>query len=740
MKRPLFRLSIWIIISSISVHTEGQRIFVNTIDSVYELTGGAGTCSYINLGSFCEQSFGGTIFSSALHKDTLYFLSANSNNLYRAKLGVPGSCTFLTNFPVTAPFPGNTSLNALTVDKNGLLYAVDVESYDLYRYNPYTGQKKLLGKVPRRPGGDLVFFEDKLLLSAWPDGIYEVNIDNPSASSLYMSTGSYLFYGLISFPFDCHKNKVYGFSPWGTSTQLVELDLETKTIGGVVCTFPFIIFDGASMVENGNTIGINIDSIVIAGPCSASATTGDAQIISYSAAAGPLTYTLDNSIVNNDGIFTNLSLGTHQVRITNQRGCVKDSSFVIARGLSPTVQLTTTHPESCSLQDGTITIQAFSNYQPITFSLNNAPAQISNQFTNLGSGKFNITIRDGGGCRIDTSTILNYQQRPGYLSGITVLPTFCEGRSGSITIGIIGDPAGISASLNNGPAQSSLHFNNLDAGQFLLSIFNATNCRYDTIVNIVKHVSNDPTIRMVTTDQFCFDNNGKVLMNVQGDGAPFAFQINNAPFSNTNQFDGLAPGKYPVRIRNSHYCYWDTAVEVMPYPKHPANFSLHKTDPTCKELNSGLITIDITGNEMPYYLQWNDQVYSSGTPLRASPGTFRIPILNKEHCAVDSADVSLQLIVEPECDRVMMPNAFSPNGDGRNDLFKPLHGPYIKKVVFIVYNRYGQVVFRNSDRNPGWDGKLNGHLQDPGTYIWTISFENYQGVKRSMKGLAVLVR
>lgn len=88
-----------------------------------------------------------------------------------------------------------------------------------------------------------------------------------------------------------------------------------------------------------------------------------------------------------------------------------------------------------------------------------------------------------------------------------------------------------------------------------------------------------------------------------------------------------------------------------------------------------------------------------------------------------------------------MPNAFSPNGDGKNDVFKiPASTPQRIKI-FTIYNRYGQSVFSTTDPNKGWDGSYNGILQPAGTYIWKIEYINAFNNRITLsKGVVILLK
>ncbi|MFN8248862.1 MAG: PKD domain-containing protein [Ferruginibacter sp.] len=87
-----------------------------------------------------------------------------------------------------------------------------------------------------------------------------------------------------------------------------------------------------------------------------------------------------------------------------------------------------------------------------------------------------------------------------------------------------------------------------------------------------------------------------------------------------------------------------------------------------------------------------------------------------------------------------VPTAFSPNGDGLNDDFKPLALGMKSLDAFRVYNRWGQLIFSTTDIGVGWDGTFGGAEQSPGTYVWYASGTDYKGKKHERKGTVVLIR
>ncbi|HAS35634.1 MAG TPA: hypothetical protein DCS15_04055 [Flavobacteriales bacterium] len=79
-----------------------------------------------------------------------------------------------------------------------------------------------------------------------------------------------------------------------------------------------------------------------------------------------------------------------------------------------------------------------------------------------------------------------------------------------------------------------------------------------------------------------------------------------------------------------------------------------------------------------------------------------------------------------------VPSSFTPNGDGNNEVFKPV-GMGIEDDQFLmqIYDRWGKLVFESKDQNTGWDGTVNGSPAQVGTYTWSMFIGDYEEVKES---------
>ena len=101
---------------------------------------------------------------------------------------------------------------------------------------------------------------------------------------------------------------------------------------------------------------------------------------------------------------------------------------------------------------------------------------------------------------------------------------------------------------------------------------------------------------------------------------------------------------------------------------------------------------------------------------------------------------SQKVIVNVIFDSVTIPSAFTPNGDGLNDIFRPVGMKYQKLIEFSIYNRWGQQIFTTNNKEHGWDGTFNGVLQDLGVYQYMLIVALDDGTNRFFKGNVTLIR
>ena len=99
------------------------------------------------------------------------------------------------------------------------------------------------------------------------------------------------------------------------------------------------------------------------------------------------------------------------------------------------------------------------------------------------------------------------------------------------------------------------------------------------------------------------------------------------------------------------------------------------------------------------------------------------------------------LVSVKECgQQFFVPNAFTPNKDGKNDYFKPIIIGALDKYEFSIYNRWGQRVFLSGDKNIGWDGTIKGANQNGNVFVWICKYQFYNQQPETKKGTVMLIR
>jgi gliding motility-associated-like protein len=116
---------------------------------------------------------------------------------------------------------------------------------------------------------------------------------------------------------------------------------------------------------------------------------------------------------------------------------------------------------------------------------------------------------------------------------------------------------------------------------------------------------------------------------------------------------------------------------------------------------------------------------------------YRVYVFNEAGC-VDSSFITVKIFrTEPQ---VFVPSAFTPNRDGKNDLFRPIAVGLTRIEYFRVFNRWGEMVFSTTTNGQGWDGRIKGQEQGTGTYVWLVKGVDYTGKSVFHKGTVTLIR
>lgn len=232
---------------------------------------------------------------------------------------------------------------------------------------------------------------------------------------------------------------------------------------------------------------------------------------------------------------------------------------------------------------------------------------------------------------------------------------------------------------------------------------------------------------------------GVITINPTGGIAPYMYSINGGPFQASNVFSNLAPGPKTITIRDAA-CGIVTKTVTVPVKASPVvdagqNITIVEGDNA---------TLQGSSSGTPATIAWTPAATiisgaNSFTPIVKPPvtATYTMTITDVNGCI--SAD-NMTVTVLPYCLKVM--EAFTPNGDNMNDRWIVTNngGLCVKQVYVTVFNRYGNIVYKNDNYNNNWDGTYNGKPVADGTYYYIVNYLLMNGAYITLKGDVTILR
>jgi len=182
-------------------------------------------------------------------------------------------------------------------------------------------------------------------------------------------------------------------------------------------------------------------------------------------------------------------------------------------------------------------------------------------------------------------------------------------------------------------------------------------------------------------------------------------------------------------------------VDTMSYDVTVTSFGIEAEAAPDTVINPGESTDIFVLDQMDdYSYEWsNGSTDGDQTVSPEESTTYTVTVTDELGCTA-TADVFVRVRV-PQCDEsdVYLPNAFSPNGDAVNDVLF-VRSNFIDELTLVIYNRWGEEVFRTTDPNAGWDGTLNGEELPPDAFAYYMDVLCINGVRYSKKGNVSLLK
>jgi len=468
--------------------------------------------------------------------------------------------------------------------------------------------------------------------------------------------------------------------------------------------------------------------------------------ISASGGTSPYTYLWSNGTTSQD--LVNIGAGSYNVSVTDLRGCRTIISATVPSASGLQAAATSTNPACFGNSNGSINITTTGGTINPTFQWSNGAT--TQNLANLTSGTYSLTITETNGC---ISTLQTQITAPAVLEVSLNQQTniACTGETnGSISSQTSGGTAPYSfAWSSSGATTSSL--NNLSAGIYALTVSDANGCS-DTLTATITEPAPLSLSLNVIIDQLDCDllPIGAITPVVTGGTAPVAFAWSDG--NSENLRDDLTDGNYSLTISDNNGCTATAAATIFA-PIVPTINAIFDTTNTASHLALNGTPIRIRATNTPQttvaYL-WSvlgsnaaGLAFSSNSTPDAivTPNSSGVYLIGITATSIDGCIVLDTLSLEVYDEFLGVPTAFTPNGDGENDLFRPLNlaPQYIKN--FKIFNRWGQLLYDDTALNGGgWDGTINGAVQARDVYVYILTYQLPQAEVQEIRGTFMLVR
>lgn len=317
------------------------------------------------------------------------------------------------------------------------------------------------------------------------------------------------------------------------------------------------------------------------------------------------------------------------------------------------------------------------------------------------------------GCTYTDSITIQFKTLPEYSLGPDI--AICE----KDTLTLSAFVAGATNYLwNSGETTSSIKV--IQTGIYWADV-TKDGCTYrDSILVLVKPL---PIVNLGNDVTLCEDQ--VLQLDAQNSGAQYLWQNN----SSGQIFSVNKAGIYFVTVTKEGCISKDT-IDIK-YEFKP-QFTLGKDTVICNG-QTIMLQPTIQGGTAISFLWHNGS--TDKTFAVTQPGLYSLELTNNCGSKMDAINIANGVC------KLYVPSAFTPNNDGKNDLFKASFGENVTSFLMEIYNRSGERIFNSSNMNNGWNGTLRGIFQPNGAYIWIIKYKVINDSKEYLlKGTVVLLR
>ena len=424
----------------------------------------------------------------------------------------------------------------------------------------------------------------------------------------------------------------------------------------------------------------------------------------------------------------------------NAHGCIATGNATATVHTNPTVQVTGTNA-TCGVPNGIEVAQTTSGAVPYTYLWSNAATTATiNQLA--GNQAYSLTVLDTYQCSVTGSAFIS--QATVVTAAATGVnercPGYSDGWAGATAAGGLTPYSYIWSN-----QQPTTNISGLAPGNYVVTVSDITGCTASAQVSILDAAAN--TFNATAQPTSCYgpqyQDGSLSVAPVTMLRSPYRYALNAGAYQSNDTFTNLAYGFYNVTVMDDSGCI--VTINNIDVPEAAeAYLSVTPADAT---VNLGQ-TVTLAANLEPYpvssivsYL-WSPGEFLSCvtcpnpvvTPY-SSVMTYTVALVYNDHCTIDAA-VTVHMDDNPD---VFIPNVFTPNGDGNNDIFY-VYGPNIKQFNIKIFNRWGEKVFESNDQQTGWDGRFKGIMQEPNVFVYETYIVLLDNTTFHKTGSVTLVR
>lgn len=457
--------------------------------------------------------------------------------------------------------------------------------------------------------------------------------------------------------------------------------------------------------------------------------------ITATATGGTLPYSYLWSNNQTTQTISNLCTGKYQISITDNNNCAVNDSIVIKDASNLSSTLTVTNYISCYGECSGALIAQGIDGQP-NYEYNWSNGSNSQSLTNLCAGVYYVTVKDQQNCiRIRFTNLVQPADLNTYVSNGTIV---CNGQSSTISVNVSGGTPTYVYSWSDAQNQHTQTAYNLNAGVYTVTITDSKGCSktLNTTLTEPEKLLFNSEVNNVICQNAC---DGNINLALTGGEKPYNYLWSNA--ETTPNISNLCSGNYTVSISDKLGCSINGSFDIS-YGDYVPPLDASSDDSI---IFIGQSTHLHSTLNQDYIYEWDNSEHLSNSfissPVASPIATtmYVVTVTDKNGCV--NTDSVLVIVRDFVCDEpfVYVPNAFSPNGDGNNDVLF-VYSNIVAKVYFAVYDRWGEQVFVTEEIDRGWDGIFRGKPSDPAVYVYYLEVTCIDGQTITKKGNVTLIR